>query len=114
MKFSFNFDQIIDWMMIMILPEENMDKPYQDEALSKNSWVRTFDPSNTNSSEYVWHRDKKDRILTVLCGNGWKLQFDNQIPEVINIKDIIYIPKYTYHRLILGKDKLKLKIEEVE
>jgi hypothetical protein len=96
----------------MILAVEK-NVPYQDEFLSERSWIRTFDPLYTNSSEYVWHRDENDRILTVLDGEGWKFQFDNQIPEIINIKDVIYVPKMAYHRLIIGKSKLKLKIEEV-
>jgi cupin superfamily acireductone dioxygenase involved in methionine salvage len=99
---------------IMVIDALTKDKPYIDIPISSNSWIRTFDPTLTDSEEYIWHRDEKDRNVTVLDGTGWKIQFDDKIPQMININDIIFIPKNVYHRLILGKTKLRLKIEEIE
>jgi mannose-6-phosphate isomerase-like protein (cupin superfamily) len=104
-----NFEGLVD----LIIDLFSKEKPYTDERISSNEWIRTFDPSITSSEEYIWHRDKKDRNITVLEGEGWKFQFDNQIPFLINTNDSLYVPKNVYHRLIVGKTKLKLKIKEV-
>jgi cupin superfamily acireductone dioxygenase involved in methionine salvage len=111
MNIYFNTDKFIDWIFKVMIDIED-DKPYTDEKLSDNTWIRTFNPSISNSDEYVWHRDEKDRVITVLEGNGWKFQFDNDIPKVINSSDKLVIPKGVYHRLIVGNTCLKLKIEE--
>ncbi len=103
-------DKFMDW--IIELMNSNETKPYTDEKISDNSWIRTFDPSVTDSEEYVWHRDDRDRIVTVLEGKGWKFQFDDDVPKMINSSDKLVIPKGVYHRLIVGNTCLKLKIEE--
>lgn len=110
--YYFDVDKFMDWMLQVIMGNEA--KPYTDARINKTTWIRTFDPSVSDSEEYVWHRDHKDRIVTVLEGDGWQFQFDEQIPQMININEVIHIPKDTYHRLIIGKTRLKIKIEEVE
>lgn len=90
-----------------------MNRPYIDEPIGKYKWIRTFDPFVTDSEEYVWHRDHKDRIVTILEGEGWKFQFDEQIPQMINSSDRFEISKQIYHRLIAGNTKLKMIIEEI-
>jgi quercetin dioxygenase-like cupin family protein len=112
MPYYLDSDRFMDWIMEMIMDEEA--KPYTDERLTSNSWIRTFDPKITDSEEYVWHRDKKDRIVTVIEGEGWQFQFDEQVPQIINREEVIYISKETYHRLLSGSTPLKIKIEEVE
>ena len=87
-------------------------KPYIDEHIDENTWIRTFDPDVTNSEEYVWHRDKNDRFITVLEGEGWMFQFDDELPKNINITEMLFIPKMMYHRLIKGKTELRIKIHE--
>lgn len=87
-------------------------KPYIDEKITDCEWIRTFDPSVTESEEYIWHVDKNDRKITVLEGCGWKFQYDNQLPMNINVKDTFVVPRMVYHRLIVGKTKLRLRINE--
>jgi hypothetical protein len=105
-------DKFMDW--IIELMNSNETKPYTDEKISDSSWIRTFDPSVTESEEYIWHRDHKTRHVTVLEGEGWQFQFDDDIPKMINSIDKLVISKGVYHRLFIGKTRLKLKIEEVE
>ena len=51
--------------------------PFTDELV--NEWFeRTFD-EDVAEEEMVWHRDKRDRTITVLEGEGWMFQFDNQM-----------------------------------
>ena len=85
---------------------------YIDEKLSDTSWIREFDPEITESEEYVWHRDLNDRDVEILEGTDWKFQFDNELPFFINSNNTIHIPKMVYHRLIPGKSKLRIKINE--
>lgn len=87
-------------------------KPYTDEKLSEKSWIRTFDPTISESEEYVWHRDYNNRQVEVLEGSGWKFQLDNELPFDINIGDSISIPKMIYHRIIPSNTKLRIKINE--
>ena len=89
-----------------------MDKPYTDTRLSDTEWIREFNQSVSNSEEYVWHRDRNDRIVEILEGVDWQFQFDNDLPFFINSNDIIKIPKMVYHRIIPGKTKLRIKINE--
>ena len=90
-----------------------MVKPYYDEHLTDNQWIRIFNPYNTTADDYVWHRDKNDRIFTVLDGDDWKIQFDNELPILIEGK--IFIERNKYHRIICGeKEVVKIKIKKYE
>lgn len=89
-------------------------KPYIDETICEHSWIRTFDPFVTDSIEYVWHRDSKSRNVTVLEGEGWLFQTDNEMPKNINKGNEFYIEKMVYHRLLVGSTPLVIKIEEVD
>jgi quercetin dioxygenase-like cupin family protein len=101
---------IIDLMIGM--EEHKMKKPYIDTKLSENEWIREFDPSISESEEYVWHRDTRDRTVLVLDGEGWKFQFDEELPQIINKGKELKIPKLVYHRLVPGSTNLKIKITE--
>ena len=85
-------------------------KPYK-EVLNNNSRIREF-KVNTPNKELVWHRDEKDRHVTVLEGEGWHFQLDNELPLELRKKDVIFIPKQKYHRVLKGKTNLVIKIEE--
>lgn len=76
-------------------------RPYTEEGN-----IRTFSES-TPSMEFVWHRDKEDRIIEPLHKSDWKFQLDNDIPKEI---DKTFVPKETYHRLIKGTGDLRLKV----
>jgi hypothetical protein len=46
-------------------------KPY-NEVIKNNSRIREF-KVNTPNKELVWHRDEKDRYVTILEGKGWQV-----------------------------------------
>lgn len=83
-----------------------MRMPFK-EIKENNYFIRLFE-EHTNSSEFVWHRDKEDRILESLHDTDWKFQIDDQLP--INFEKSIFIKAEKYHRLIKGTGSLKLKI----
>jgi quercetin dioxygenase-like cupin family protein len=88
-----------------------MSKPYTDTVKGRFK-TRIFE-SNADSHELVWHRDKADRIVTVLEGEGWFFQMDNNIPIELEEGDVLNIPKMEYHRIYkAGKTNLVLEIEE--
>jgi hypothetical protein len=83
-------------------------KPYED---SKN--IRTF-KGNVGTKKLVWHRDKEFRFITVLEGENWKLQFDDEDPKVLLVGAQYLIPRMVYHRLWRGDGDLKIYIERVK
>ena len=85
-------------------------KPYK-QTIKGNKILREF-AHDTDSHELVWHRDKKDRIVRVIEGKGWKFQFDNMLPISLHEGQEIFIPKETFHRVIKGNGNLKIEITE--
>ena len=87
-------------------------KPYTDTKHNSNSWIREFAP-DVDNHELVWHRDKKDRIVKVLDGDGWIFQMDEEVPCEMKRGDILNVPKETYHRLYKsGVNTLRIQITE--
>ena len=89
----------------------NMSKPYK-EQINNGIKYREFDPM-VESDELVWHRDRQTRIVTVLEGEGWMFQMDNEIPKEMKPGDILEMKKMEYHRLYKsGTTPLKISIKE--
>jgi hypothetical protein len=86
-------------------------KPYIDQFEEDGSRIRTFS-SDIDSDELIWHRDKKDREITILSGVGWKLQMEDKLPKELELGKLYDIPKEEYHRIIKGKDNLVIRIWE--
>ena len=90
--------------------EISSGKPY-NEVLENDYIIREFS-SDINESELIWHRDKKTRKVTILQGEGWKIQMDNSLPETLEEGREYHIPKMEYHRLIKGTGNLLIQIKE--
>lgn len=82
-------------------------KPYS-ETKHAEYIIREFS-QNTSAFEFVWHRDREDRIVQAIHDTDWQFQLDNQFPVRLS-KDKLFIPKETYHRLIKGTGDLVVKI----
>ena len=78
--------------------------PYTDKGE-----IREFDVSR-DDEEYVWHRDKEDREIEIIEGEGWRFQFQNCLPWLLEEGMIFDIPEGEYHRLIRGATNLKVRI----
>lgn len=88
------------------MAETSIGKPYIDEGNTRKII------HDIETSEYEWHRDVKERKVTVKEGQGWQLQYNGELPiELIEGKEYI-IPANLYHRVIPGIGDLLLKIEE--
>jgi hypothetical protein len=85
------------------------DLPFE-QIDNGNIKYRTFD-SGVDEHELMWHRDREDRLVTIIEANGWKFQMDNKLPIVLKENDQIFIPKDTFHRVIKGNGDFKIKVE---
>lgn len=56
--------------------------------------------SNLNEEELVWHRDKENREVFIVEGDGWYIQMDNELPQLMQKDSLFKIPKETWHRII--------------
>ena len=84
--------------------------PFQETKLSNNEFIRVFS-QDTDSGEYMWHRDFEDRIVESIGDTDWLIQIDNQLPK--QIKGEVFIPMGAYHRLIKGTGDLKIKLQKL-
>lgn len=84
--------------------------PFQETKLSDNEFIRVFS-QDTDSGEFMWHRDYEDRMIESINDTDWKIQIDNQLPTKIDGK--VFIPKGVYHRLIKGNGDLEIKLQKL-
>lgn len=87
------------------------DKPYSQKNLNNDTIERTFS-KDVLVEELVWHRDRKDRHVSVISGEGWLLQIDNQLPVELKEGCAYHIPAYVYHRIKRGNTDLTVQIRE--
>ena len=89
-----------------------MDLPFSQEKF-ENYWIRIFS-KDVATDELKWHFDNENRKVTILEGNDWQFQMDDDLPITLKIGDEIKIPKGIYHRIKRGSNDLKIKIEFYE
>lgn len=85
---------------------------YQDTPEHDHHWERTFH-ATVADSELIWHRDHHTRIITVVSGESWQLQMDNQLPQLLQEGHAYVIPAQVYHRVIKGLGDLVIQIREL-
>jgi len=84
-------------------------KFYKEKYIDENIVERVFESNEINI--YPWHRDAEDReIIVINADESWFFQLDNQLPVALIPGKSIKITKQKFHRLIMGKGKLVLKI----
>lgn len=88
-----------------------MVNPYLELTMHDGNKMRTF-ARDVSEIELVWHRDEADRKVTVLQGEGWKFQYDNELPIQLKEGDVFTIEAMKYHRIIKGQTALVLLIHE--
>lgn len=81
-------------------------RPYID-SFGSGYFVRTFKQS-INTGDLTWHKDSQGRLLIPMRGENWKLQFDNELPIILEIGNVYEIMPEIYHRLIKGNGDLVL------
>jgi len=94
---------------------DNYYKPFED--FEKSIYNRVFTrviKEDVKQEQLIWHKDKKERIVKVVYGTGWKLQNDNELPTELEIGQNYHINKEQFHRLHKGSSELKLEIKEYD
>lgn len=86
-------------------------EPYVEHTLDDNVVIRIFKDS-TDSEDFMWHRDREDRIVEAFNINNWQIQLENQLPMSLNYGESIAIPKGIWHRIIKGDDIAIYKIKK--
>lgn len=86
---------------------------YSDSKIGK-SLIRRVISESKASNETTWHRDRRDRVVLVVEGVGWKFQRDNAIPQPIKRGDILTVGANEWHRIIPGQGDLVVVIKEGE
>ena len=89
-----------------------MSTPYTNIEVNDGGFFYRVFEEDVFDEELIWHRDRKDRDVYVIEANGWKFQFDNELPFELQEGDTLHIRKMDYHRIIRGIGKLVLKIVE--
>ena len=89
-----------------------MDLPFE-QLEKEGKLIRTFS-TDVDSEELMWHQDLKDRNVTVIEGNGWLFQMENELPIKLEDAKQIFIPKLAWHRVLKGNDRLIVEIEEFD
>lgn len=85
--------------------------PFEEQKVGPNLFIRTFSP-DTDLMEFVWHRDREDRVIHVLEGGGWKFQYEDDLPFELEKNDHVIIPMGMYHRVIPGQGELEILVEK--
>ncbi len=84
-----------------------MNFPFTEKSVGNNQYIREFS-SDVDTHELEWHIDREDRTIEVIENVNWQVQLDNNLPQLL--KETIFIPKETYHRVIKGTGNLKVRI----
>ena len=86
-----------------------MTLPFQENKIDDNTFIREFF-QDTDSGEFMWHRDFENRIIESIGETDWQIQLDNELPKVIQGE--VFIPMGVYHRVIKGTGDLKIKLQK--
>jgi quercetin dioxygenase-like cupin family protein len=89
-----------------------MQEKYYDVVINATKKYRLF-KEEVSEEELMWHQDEFDREMLVMNGKNWKIQFDNELPIILKIGDVIQIQNHIYHRIIKGTDNLIIRINEI-
>ena len=81
--------------------------PFQENKLNDNTFIREF-KQDTDSGDFMWHRDHENRIVESIGETDWMIQIDNELPKQISGE--VFIPMGIYHRVIKGTGDLKIKL----
>ena len=82
-------------------------KPYQEQVLEENTFIREFS-QDIDELDLIWHMDDEDRTIVAIEETDWLFQFDDELP--LSLNSPIFIPRHKIHRVIKGNGNLKIKI----
>jgi hypothetical protein len=84
--------------------------PYKIISSQDGTQTRLF-KFDSDDEELKWHRDRENRIIKHVSGEGWWIQLDDQLPQPILSGSSCKIPAGVWHRAIRGKNHTDLVVE---
>lgn len=87
-----------------------MNLPFSENELGENQFIREF-KQDTESGDFVWHRDREDRVIESIGETDWMIQIDNELPK--KIEGRVFIPMGIFHRVIKGTGNLKIRLKKL-
>jgi len=84
---------------------------YLQTNISQKQFQRIFN-IDVDSTELVWHRDRKNRWVEVIQGGDWQFQMEDELPITLVEGMKLFVPKEVYHRVIKGSQQLIITITE--
>ena len=106
-----DYDEELEYYKERYKKKQADSMPFSQEQIDESTFIREFS-QDIDSEELIWHMDREDRTVTILESSGWEFQMDNELPKILKEGDVLFIPKYTYHRVIKGSGKLIVEIKE--
>ena len=91
---------------------EKSDLPFEENQIGESLFIRKFSVK-TSDDELIWHRDREDRIIKAIEGEGWMIQMDNRLPISLSRHKQIFIKKGEWHRIIKGTSNLTLEVKKI-
>ena len=55
--------------------------PFKEINLEENTFIREF-KQDTDSGEFVWHRDRENRVVESIGETDWMIQIDNEFKKL--------------------------------
>ena len=95
----------------LIVKCKDTTKPYAEWILDHKTSIRVFS-SDSPAHLFKWHYDHEDRLIEVINSAGWKFQFDNDLPFLLDKDKYLSIKKGNFHRLIKGDGQLIIKVHK--
>ena len=93
------------------MQEIKLDDIFEEKIIEETSTYvlvqRSFCEDSYDKLE--WHRDKEDREVILVEGDGWYIQMENELPRLMQKESLFKIPKEIWHRII-NKNGTKLII----
>lgn len=83
------------------------ENAYTNTFFSEKIIERVFS-EDVDISDLKWHFDEDDREIVLKKKTNWKIQFENELPKIL--ESGMKIKKGEYHRLIKGDGNLEIKI----
>ena len=88
-----------------------MELPFIETKIDNYTFIREFS-NDVDEMDLVWHEDPENRRIEVIEGNGWKFQFDEELPIEMTDGLNISIFEGRIHRIIKGEGPLKIKLQK--
>ena len=64
--------------------------------------------------ELFHHTDPFDQVIEVIESDGWFLQYNEEVPILLNPGRKYFVQEYNWHRIIKGFGPLIIRVERIK